>query len=218
MLDADALLDICQRGAGSDALSRAGLLGRYAAGEDARRLPLGELDRRIWAMRAAFRAESGLSANVAAVATCPECQARLEFELPTDFVIPEASADHARIDWEGKRHRLRMPSLADFDEGGLRVGRLGDGPWRDGGFVEQAAAALQQADPALDLRLALHCPDCGGAFDLCFDPPAFFAELAETGRQLLAEVVRLARAFGWSERDILAMPPRRRALYLAELG
>ncbi len=37
-------------------------------------------------------------------------------------------------------------------------------------------------------------------------------------RDLLGQVILLARSFGWSEAAILAMPRARRALYLAGLA
>lgn len=54
MPDDAGLLDLYQQGRLSDALGRAGLLGRAAAGEGADALPLAELDRRIWALHRAL--------------------------------------------------------------------------------------------------------------------------------------------------------------------
>lgn len=219
MLDGDALLGLYQRGAASDALGRAALLAALAAGAEGEQLPLGELDRRIWALRAGFRGEAGQPATAEAVCPCPECGARLEFVIPADLVIPGQGADSAEVTWQGKSYRLRMPTLADFDRQGLRASRLGEGPWEDPGFAALAATALERADPALGFGFAMHCPDCDADFTQAFDPLAFFwVELAEAARQLVAEVCRLASAFGWAEQAILAMPPGRRALYLAEIG
>lgn len=219
MLDGDALLDLYQRGRAGDALDRAALLGRAAAGAGAETLPLGELDRRIWALRARLVAETGGPAGDEAVCTCPACGARLEFALPADFAPPPAVAQTVAVDWQGETHVLRLPRLADFDPQGLRLQALGAAPWHDPGFAALAAEALQAADPALGLTLAMDCPECGAALAEGFDPAAWlWAEIEDKARRLLSEVVRLARAFGWSERDILAMPPARRALYLAEVA
>lgn len=219
MLDGDALLDLYQRGRAGDALGRAALLGHAAAGAGAETLPLGELDRRIWALRTRLLADMARPVAGEAVCTCPACGARLEFTLPADFAPPPAVAQTVAVEWQGETHMLRLPCLADFGPQGLRLQALGTAPWHDPGFAALAAEALQAADPALGLTLAMDCPECGAALDEGFDPAAWlWAEIEEMARGLLNEVVRLARAFGWSEREILAMPPARRALYLSEVA
>lgn len=220
MLDGAALLELYQTGRTGDALTRARLLGRMAAGTDAGTLPLGELDRRIWALRPEFAGTGPGTAPGTAVAHCADCSAQLEFELPADFAPPDAAAPASvQVAWRGHVHDLRLPCLADFGPDGLRPENLGPGPWQDPEFAAHAAGALHAADPALAMTFALTCPDCGAALDEVFDPAAWlWAEIEDTARSLLREVVRLARAFGWSEAEILAMPRARRALYLTELG
>lgn len=216
MLDGAALLELYQSGRTGDSLTRARLLGRAAAGTDAGALPLGELDRRIWALRGDI---VGAGPGTA-VARCADCAARLEFELPAGFALPgAASPAGVRVEWQGEVHELRPPCLADFGPDGLRPENLGAGPWQDPDFAAHAAETLHAADPALAMTFALTCPECGAAMDEVFDPAAWlWAEIEDIARGLLREVVRLARAFGWSEAEILAMPRARRALYLAELA
>ena len=75
--------------------------------------------------------------------------------------------------------------------------------------------ALHEADPALALTFAMTCPECGAAFDQLFDPAAYlWAEIDDMSRDLLGQVILLARSFGWSEAAILAMPRAPRALPL----
>jgi len=45
-----------------------------------------------------------------------------------------------------------------------------------------------------------------------------WSEIEDWAQRLLLEVHTLALAYGWSERDILAMSPRRRRLYLEMVG
>lgn len=216
MPDDAGLLDLYQQGRLSDALGRAGLLGRAAAGEGADALPLAELDRRIWALHRALVGPVSTEAGC----PCPECGARLEFLLPADFAPPGGPApETVTVAWRGAAHALRLPRLGDFGPAGLDCTRLGAAPWDEPGFAAAAARALHEADPALVLTFAMTCPECGAAFDQLFDPAAYlWAEIDDMSRDLLGQVILLARSFGWSEAAILAMPRARRALYLAGLA
>jgi hypothetical protein len=84
--------------------------------------------------------------------------------------------------------------------------------------VEQLGAELLRLDPQAVLRLALRCAACGCAWKSIFDIGNFlFSEVTAQAQRLAHEVCVLARALGWSERDILAMNQRRRQLYLQEI-
>ncbi len=215
-LAAAQALDLAERGARADRVRRGLLLhaaarpGDRAAAEDA---ALGDLERSAWALR---RDSIGGEAN--AVATCRDCGSDLEFSLPADFAPPPRAADHADVVHGETTWRVRLPRAGDMRAGALRVERLAEGaPWSDDAFVAKVEAALDAADPGMDLRLALTCPDCGAAFEEPFDAVSYFwAEIEEIERRLIGEVAALARAYGWSEVEILGMSARRRALYLAE--
>jgi hypothetical protein len=85
--------------------------------------------------------------------------------------------------------------------------------------VEAVAEGLSAADPHADAVLALRCPECAHAWQAPFDIAAYLvAELHGWARRLLHEVHDLARAYGWSEADILAMTPVRRRAYLELAG
>lgn len=69
------------------------------------------------------------------------------------------------------------------------------------------------------LSFALHCPDCGGAWNAPLDPvELLWRELRLRAERLLSDIAALARGFGWSERDILELGPLRRAAYLQLLA
>ena len=76
--------------------------------------------------------------------------------------------------------------------------------------------AMAEADPQADLQLALQCPACQHQWQVAFDILTFlWSELQTWAHRMLREVHLLARAYGWSEADILAMNPGRRYTYLA---
>lgn len=69
--------------------------------------------------------------------------------------------------------------------------------------------------PAFEPALPWNCTACGTPARFWFDPLAWIA--AET-RSLLADIHTLARAYGWTEATILALPRGRRRAYLALIG
>lgn len=83
---------------------------------------------------------------------------------------------------------------------------------------EAAAHAILDADPAAELVLALRCPDCATGWEAGLDPaPFLWHALDDWAWRSMEEVHRLASAHGWTERECLALPPARRAAYLAML-
>ena len=74
---------------------------------------------------------------------------------------------------------------------------------------------MAQRDPAADIRISLSCPACAHEWELGFDIVAhLWDELEDWAQRAVAEVHVLAGAYGWSERDILALSPTRRRCYL----
>jgi hypothetical protein len=79
-------------------------------------------------------------------------------------------------------------------------------------------AALEALDPLNALELAAICPACGGPNDIELDLEAVLLERAAGRRERLLDMVhRIARAYHWSEAEILALPPARRARYLERI-
>ncbi|HMC53868.1 MAG TPA: hypothetical protein VKH19_01745 [Gemmatimonadaceae bacterium] len=74
---------------------------------------------------------------------------------------------------------------------------------------------LTGADPQADVELALACDACGGSWTVPFDIGVLlWDELSACARTLLSEIDILARAYGWSEDEILALTDSRRARYV----
>jgi len=81
--------------------------------------------------------------------------------------------------------------------------------------VARLAEAMAEHDPAAELRVGLACPACEHAWSVVFDIVAYIsAELDDWAQFLLADIHALALAYGWSEREILALSPARRQLYI----
>lgn len=72
--------------------------------------------------------------------------------------------------------------------------------------------ALEQLSPDVADGVDAACPECGHRAHFIIDPLDFAFPPA---RSVLRDVHALAHAFGWSERDILALPVARRRAYVA---
>ena len=79
-----------------------------------------------------------------------------------------------------------------------------------------AAEALQVFDPLSCFELDVSCPTCAVQADIPVDLEAvLLSALARAQTRLIVQVDRLARRYGWSEAEILAVPDWRRRRYLA---
>ncbi len=78
--------------------------------------------------------------------------------------------------------------------------------------------AMQEADPLVNVRLAVHCPHCGeeNTYEIDLQETAL-ARLHQAQVRLLEDVHRLALHYHWSEQQIISLPPWRRDQYLAFL-
>ena len=82
---------------------------------------------------------------------------------------------------------------------------------------EEAAvsASISAMDPLVDFGVSCHCPVCGAPNEVAIDLEAMALErLARRQTALLHEVHRFASSYGWTESEVLAVPPLRRARYL----
>jgi hypothetical protein len=240
-LQADELLRVWESGALQHPLDRA-LTILQAAEPGATRgalasLTVPERDARLLRVRAAT-----VGGAAAVLAACPRCGERLEFSFDTRQVLARAGALPEGV--TETRHgalRLcwRLPDSRDMAaaaESGdpeaarrtlaaalLAEGWDGDAPLDPAALPEHALAALAEAmsdaAPLLDVSFSLTCPACEETWEAGLDVPAFFwDEIASRARALLHEVDALARAYHWSEAEILGLRPARRRAYLAMVG
>jgi len=149
------------------------------------------------------------------------------YRLPTSDdvlqVIAEAAAPRC-----GKTDRGARPDR-DFDSASRLLARCVSRVRRDDDELDAAslpddviaavAADMARNDPDADVRIALECPACSTTWETRFDIVSYFwGELDDWAQRLLADVHTLARAYGWSERAILALSPARRGIYLDMVG
>lgn len=223
-MDAQSLIACWELGRRRHPLDRALLL--YAAavpGDDPESLadrPLGRRNAALLQLRRSLFGDA-----LRSCVNCPQCAEQLEFALSADALL-ERAASHAVTHAQLGELRLRLPTTRDLasiateaDESRAArqlLARLADTPGAELDFADaELTRALDAADPCMDLTLDLSCPACHHAWSASFDVPSFlWDEIDVRARRLLDEVHALARAYCWSEEQILALSDARRRAYL----
>jgi hypothetical protein len=236
-LSARGILRVWELGETQHPLDRALILLAAACPEQSwdelAALSIGERDVLLLALR-----EQTMGLTLNGFSECPRCEERLEFDTATDNlrVAELDSQQKAReLATDGLVLRFRLPDSRDLaavlgcrDAEAARsvlVQRCVLHASRDGAPVDcgqlpadvfdKLARRMAECDPQAEVLLDLRCPTCGHGWQALFDIATFFwAELAALARRVLSEVHTLARAYGWSEADILQMSGRRRRFYL----
>ncbi|MFD9561701.1 hypothetical protein [Streptomyces sp. NPDC059994] len=170
-------------------------------------------------------------------ADCPHCDEQLDVTLTTAELRPpgDRTAPPGRAPATGRvrvdGHEVTYRALTggdllavDPDEPGARRALLGrcvlgavppapEGP--SDAVLEAVAERLSALDPGADTAVALTCPYCRHSWTAPFDLAGYlWAEVEAYARRLLHEVHVLARAYGWTEAEVLGVSPARRQYYL----
>lgn len=232
-LSDSSLLRLWERGAAESPSRRAvRLIAAADAGFDesgAALLSIGRRDRILLELRLAT-----LGSVLECTAACPQCGERLEFSLDGRDLLDRDRADGAAtvaFEYAGTALTARLPTSKDLMALGATgtehdlLDRCLTEARRDGAEIERPSLdpdlavaigeELGEADPGARLAIVLQCPLCTHAWSQVFDIVAFFwAELEARGERILREIHTLAGAYGWTETEILKLPPGRRQRYL----
>lgn len=232
-MDPGALLDVWERGyALAPPLRALALLaGAYPSlsRADLAALPLGRRDRLLRELRRRLFGD-----ELAFVSTCPACASVVEstFDLarmPADepagmrqaLVIDERSirfraptlGDLIGLPADPERARRALAALCIADEDLDDATAFADALSEDA--LLALGEAMQAADPGALAQLELECPDCAQRWPCGLDIAGFlWREIDVWARRTVRDVHTLARAYAWSERDVLALSPTRRQMYL----
>ena len=219
-ISAAALLDIWERGQMESPVHRGLDLLEAACPESTREsiasLPIGTRDSLLLTLRGCL-----FGHRLEAVTVCPSCDERVETAFGIQDIRAETTVNPEGYITKGDRTiHFRLPTSADLiaiadcvDSRAELLRRCAGEfpPGADAAICERMA----ELDPQAEVQLALACPACGVGWTAIFDIVAFFwKEIEVWARRMLGEVHALASAYGWSERDILAMNGRRRQAYL----
>jgi hypothetical protein len=221
-----ALLAAWESGVGRPAVDRAVTLAALASGlpaEDVADLPLGHCDLLLLRLR-----EQCFGPGLDGLARCPHCDAELDVRIGIDELRVDAGTAGTvgeAIEVAGAQVRLRPLTSRDVREcGGGRdrllarcVAGAPEAPGPD--LLAAVEGRLDLLDPQAAVALTLDCPVCGTAWQAPVDVTEFvWSEVDRFARRLLSDVHILARTYGWSEFDVLAVSPPRRRFYLQACG
>jgi len=198
-------------------------------------LSIGERDARLLQLR-----EWMFGSHLVNTAQCPQCTQRVEWENRiADIRLPPLpiTPSPAEFSLNVADYSLRFCLPTSMDIAAVMNAPRGDSTPQDllkrcivsarhtgeacdpGSLPEDVLAALgrriEELDPQAEIRIDLTCPQCSHKWDVLFDIASFlWTEINHWAERTLRSVHKLARAYGWSERDILNLSPVRRQLYL----
>lgn len=199
-------------------------------------LPVGQRDAALLALHGRL-----LGDRLAARTTCRSCGEQSTLELSVADLMEQMAGSESTWTVEHEGRSLLVRALTSRDLAAAAVASTtdeardllvraaldgaGEGAGKGPGdgvagpvseeLAEVVAASLADHDPGCEVLLACTCAACGKQWTDVLDPARYLAaELAHHGTRLLAEVAELARAFGWTEGDVLALSDHRRRAYL----
>jgi hypothetical protein len=236
---AGELLDLWEQGTALGPVERALALAG-AAGAETGELggrPYGRTNAGVLALR-----EAMIGPDLAATASCPGCGTRVEFAVGAvglraqtavgDGGAVEVAEYGGTVDVGEYVVEWRPPTPDDL----LETAGAAEPAWAlrrrclvvasatgdpvdptavPADLLARAEAAMAEADPLAEVLVGLTCPECGTAFESDLDLGSFvWAEVEARARRVLHEVDTLARAYGWTEGDVLSLSDSRRSTYL----
>ncbi len=189
--------------------------------------------------RAAARVARSLAGACSRRLACPACGEQVEFAIDAVELLARDEAG-AGADRGGRaQHPWRLPDSGDVAAAAatgdhaaaerLLLSRcVLDATGADGAVEATSlpaearwalADAMAQADPLAEVLADVACPACGTAFVADLDLGSFvWTEVRARAQSLLRQVDALARAYGWTEPEVLALDERRRGAYLELVG
>jgi hypothetical protein len=176
--------------------------------------------------------------HLACATTCPRCGEALELEIDARELLAREPAPPAlpvRFEVEGWDISFRPPTEGDVD---AVMGERNAAVARDmllqrcvnecrrgaermtssmvpAEVMASVSARMGELDPLATLDFDLGCGRCAHGWVSALEVDSLlWVQLDAWARRLLREVHTLAKAYSWSERDILTMSPWKRQLYL----
>jgi len=241
-LSAEDMLNVWEQGLNRSMLDKALILLVAAfpemTPESIAQLSIGSRDTCLFLLR-----ERLFGSRLVNNAVCPKCASRIEWEQEIAEILVDASGFHASrqfsLEQEGYDINFRLPNSLDLSEiEGITHTQSAEkqllkrcvlsaqyaGVTCDVGQLPETVIQalnnrIEALDPQAEVRIQLACPECSHAWEVFFDIAGFlWSEINDWAERMLKTVHKLARAYGWTEREILNLSPVRRQLYLGMVG
>jgi hypothetical protein len=244
-LSASEQLRVWERGRGQTSARRCLILLAAASPElspdELAQLSVGQRDTRLLTLR-----EWMFGARIESVIACPECAERLELMFDVADIRARSEAENSPpgatylLQLDGCEVRFRPPNSSDLEAivkcrtadaardqllarcaleiklGGAKKRSVNQLPPK---LADALVKRMAQVDPQANVQLSLVCPACQNAWSAIFDIASFlWSEIESWAQRVLREIHVIARAYGWSEADILEMSAERRSYYLEMIG
>jgi hypothetical protein len=228
-LPTGALLQLWEQGEALGPIERALTLAE-AGGADVgalRSRPYGRINAGVLSFR-----QSLLGSDLAATAGCPRCGTRVEFtvsgtgllNLEAEAGSPTVEAGEYVVGWRPPTPDDLLQAAAAAEPGRVLQRRCltvaaggvpADPAVMPADLLERVERTISEADPLAEVIIALVCPECGMSFESDLDLGSFvWAEVEAQAKRLLHEVDTLARVYGWTEPEVLALSEGRRSAYV----
>ncbi len=229
------MLTLWERTLCSDIPVRSDSLIFAASGQEPLPRTLGERNARLLVLHAQV-----FGRDLALMSRCPACGAVAEFTADSQTlaaayssVDPRAHATHL-VQISGYCLEFRLPNSEDLaslfatsdDEfAEALMGRCLLHCARDGQPVsadelpatvlDELTRRMESLDPAASISFEIGCPQCQARWDSRLDVgEALWQKIQAIAERILLDVDALARAYGWTEDEVLRLSPTRRAAYL----
>lgn len=231
------ILSVWEKGAGMLPVYRALILLAFSCPDEKVEtlagLSIGRRDSLLLELR-----EMTNGSKLSCLAHCPGCKERLDLAFDAAEIRVEAEKIGARamsLQAGSFEVSFRLPNSLDLvaieqcrdvrSARGILLSRCIISARQDGEEISSrilpeevsdlVAKRMEEVDPQADIQLSLSCPSCSWKWSQTFDIVSFFwSEIDFLAHRIVEEVHALAKSYGWSEGEILAMSPRRREIYL----
>jgi hypothetical protein len=187
---------------------------------------LGQRNRRMLQLHAGLF-DRAIEARVA----CTKCETQNEFAVPREEILaaPMADADAiVEMPVSGGNVRFRQPRLADIAIAStagdpkaalIRLCSLSEAGELALCEADALAVHYEALDPLANISIDTPCAQCGSAISATVELADFVAsDIIRLVDGLFRDIDSIASAYGWSEADILALPPDRRARYISMIA
>ena len=228
------LLALWERGLGHAGASRADVMLQVCDGMDVAPRTLGERNLRLLELHARLFGQ-----QLELLSHCPSCGAAAQFSIDCRALaarLPAVGDGRSHeVEIEGHLIEFRLPDAADLVDASqvetedAFVARLLErcvlACTRGGAqlavrdvpepVLDGLSRHMETLDPAARVSFGVECPHCSVEWDARLDVDQLvWARVQASAERLLLEVDSLARAYGWTEREVLELDPLRRAAYL----